>query len=42
MRCFAANEPRRGEVVHAKIAFEGGSAEELNNNELVRKFYFGL
>ena len=27
---------------HGKIAFEGGSADELNNNELVRKFYLGL
>jgi branched-chain amino acid transport system ATP-binding protein len=29
-------------IVHGKIAFEGGSADELNNNELVRKFYLGL
>jgi branched-chain amino acid transport system ATP-binding protein len=29
-------------IVHGKIAFEGGSAEELNDNELVRKFYLGL
>ena len=29
-------------IVHGKIAFEGSSAEELNNNELVRKFYLGL
>src|SRR6202521_122033 len=29
-------------IVHGKIAFEGGSAEELNKNELVRKFYLGL
>jgi branched-chain amino acid transport system ATP-binding protein len=29
-------------IVHGKIAFEGGSAEELHNNELVRKFYLGL
>ena len=29
-------------IVHGKIAFEGESAEELNNNELVRKFYLGL
>ena len=28
-------------IVHGKIAFEGGSADELNNNELVRKFYLG-
>jgi branched-chain amino acid transport system ATP-binding protein len=28
--------------VHGKIAFAGGSAEELNNNELIRKFYLGL
>jgi branched-chain amino acid transport system ATP-binding protein len=29
-------------IVHGKIAFEGGSTDELNNNELVRKFYLGL
>jgi branched-chain amino acid transport system ATP-binding protein len=29
-------------IVHGRIAFAGGSAEELNNNELVRKFYLGL
>ena len=29
-------------IVHGKIAFEGSSAQELNNNELVRKFYLGL
>jgi len=29
-------------IVHGKIAFEGGSADELNNNELIRKFYLGL
>jgi len=29
-------------IVHGRIAFEGGSADELNNNELVRKFYLGL
>jgi branched-chain amino acid transport system ATP-binding protein len=29
-------------IVHGKIAFEGGSAEELNNNDLIRKFYLGL
>jgi branched-chain amino acid transport system ATP-binding protein len=29
-------------IVHGRIAFEGGSAAELNNNELVRKFYLGL
>ena len=29
-------------IVHGKIAFEGRSADELNNNELVRKFYLGL
>ena len=29
-------------IVHGKIAFEGRSADELNNNELIRKFYFGL
>jgi branched-chain amino acid transport system ATP-binding protein len=29
-------------IVHGKIAFDGQSAEELNNNELIRKFYLGL
>jgi branched-chain amino acid transport system ATP-binding protein len=29
-------------IVHGKIAFEGASARELNDNELVRKFYLGL
>jgi branched-chain amino acid transport system ATP-binding protein len=29
-------------IVHGKIAFEGASADDLNNNELVRKFYLGL
>ena len=29
-------------IVHGKIAFDGKSAEELNNNELIRKFYLGL
>jgi branched-chain amino acid transport system ATP-binding protein len=29
-------------IVHGKIAFEGKSANELNNNELIRKFYMGL
>jgi branched-chain amino acid transport system ATP-binding protein len=29
-------------IVHGKIAFEGGSAAELNNNDLIRKFYLGL
>ncbi len=29
-------------IVHGKIAFEGASAEALNDNELVRKFYLGL
>ncbi|MGE0418678.1 MAG: ABC transporter ATP-binding protein [Acetobacteraceae bacterium] len=28
-------------IVHGEIAFEGGSAEELNNNELIRQFYLG-
>jgi hypothetical protein len=26
----------------AKIAFEGRSAAELNNNDLIRKFYLGM
>ena len=29
-------------IVHGKIAFEGGSADELNNNDLVRKLYMGM
>lgn len=28
-------------LVHGRIAFAGGSAEELNNNQLVRDFYLG-
>ena len=29
-------------IVHGRIAVEGRSAEELNNNELIRRFYLGL
>jgi branched-chain amino acid transport system ATP-binding protein len=29
-------------IVHGKIAVEGKSAQDLNNNELIRKFYLGL
>ena len=29
-------------IVHGQIEFEGNSAEELNNNDLIRKFYLGL
>jgi branched-chain amino acid transport system ATP-binding protein len=29
-------------IVHGRIAFEGRSADELNNNELIRKYYLGL
>ena len=29
-------------IVHGKIAFEGRSIDELNNNDLIRKFYLGL
>jgi len=29
-------------IVHGKIAFEGSSAEALNNNDLIKKFYLGL
>jgi branched-chain amino acid transport system ATP-binding protein len=29
-------------IVHGKIAFQGNSAAEMNNNELIRKFYLGL
>ncbi|MGA8396071.1 MAG: ABC transporter ATP-binding protein [Pseudolabrys sp.] len=29
-------------IVHGKIAFEGRSADELNNHDLVRKLYMGM
>jgi branched-chain amino acid transport system ATP-binding protein len=29
-------------IVHGQIAFEGHSAAELNNNDLIRQFYLGL
>ena len=29
-------------IVHGKIAFEGRSSDELNNNDLVRKLYMGM
>jgi len=29
-------------IVHGKIEFEGRSAEELNNNDLVRQLYMGM
>jgi branched-chain amino acid transport system ATP-binding protein len=29
-------------IVHGKIAFEGGSTDALNNNDLIKKFYLGL
>ncbi len=29
-------------IVHGKIAFRGKSAAELNDNDLIRKFYLGL
>ena len=29
-------------IVHGKIAFEGRSADALNNNDLIKKFYLGL
>jgi len=29
-------------IVHGRIAFEGKSADELNNNDLIRRFYLGL
>jgi len=29
-------------IVHGKIAFEGSSADQLNNNDLVRKLYMGM
>ena len=40
---FWASSADRGYViVHGQIDFEGRSADELNNNELIRKFYLGL
>ncbi|MPZ40443.1 MAG: ATP-binding cassette domain-containing protein [Rhizobiales bacterium] len=29
-------------IVHGQIAFEGRSAEELNDNDLIKRFYLGL
>jgi branched-chain amino acid transport system ATP-binding protein len=29
-------------IVHGKIEFAGNSVDELNNNDLIRKFYLGL
>ncbi len=29
-------------IVHGKIAFEGRSPDELNNNDLIRQFYLGM
>ena len=29
-------------IVHGKIVFEGKSADELNNNDLIRKLYLGV
>ena len=29
-------------IVHGRIAFEGRSTDELNNNDLIKKFYLGL
>jgi branched-chain amino acid transport system ATP-binding protein len=29
-------------IVHGRIEFEGGSAKELAENELVRKYYLGM
>ena len=29
-------------IVHGQIAFEGRSVNELNNNDLIKKFYLGL
>jgi hypothetical protein len=28
--------------VHGQIAFEGRSADGLNNNDLIKRFYLGL
>jgi branched-chain amino acid transport system ATP-binding protein len=29
-------------IVHGRIEFEGGSADEINNNELIRQLYLGV
>ena len=29
-------------IVHGQIAFEGRSAAEMNDNDLIRKFYLGM
>ena len=29
-------------IVHGHIAFEGMSADDLNNNELIRELYLGV
>ncbi len=29
-------------IVHGKIAFEGKSASEMNDNDLIRRFYLGI
>ena len=29
-------------IVHGQIVFEGKSAHDLNNNDLIRKLYLGL
>jgi branched-chain amino acid transport system ATP-binding protein len=28
-------------IVHGQIAFEGASAEDLNNNDIIRELYLG-
>jgi hypothetical protein len=39
---MAARAGRGYVIVHGKIAFAGNSIDELNNNDLIRKFYLGL
>jgi branched-chain amino acid transport system ATP-binding protein len=29
-------------IVHGKIAYEGRSTDELNNNDLIRQVYLGM
>jgi hypothetical protein len=29
-------------IVHGRIEFEGGSRDELSNNDLIRKLYMGM
>jgi branched-chain amino acid transport system ATP-binding protein len=39
---MAARAGRGCLIVHGKMAFAGNSVDELNNHDLIRKFYLGL